>query len=119
MGRSPARAHPVFFELTAPETDLEVEARTMPRWSNSEDPWEDDLGLVYDPEDRDWPEDDDEEPTIPCPNCRREIHEDSQRCPYCESHVSQEDAPPSRKPWWIIIGVVACLYVVYRWNVWW
>ena len=90
----------------------------MPRWSRAEDPWEDDPGLVYDPEDHDWPEEDDEEPTIPCPYCRREIHEDSQRCPYCESYVSQEDAP-SRKPWWIIVGVVACLYVVYRWSVWW
>jgi len=91
----------------------------MPRWSRSEDPWDDDPGQVYDPEDHDWPEEDDEEPTIPCPYCRREIHEDSERCPYCEHYISQEDAPPARKPWWIIIGVVACLYVVYRWNVWW
>jgi hypothetical protein len=91
----------------------------MPRWSDSEDPWDDDPGLAYDPEDVDWPDEDDEEPTIPCPYCRREIHEDSQRCPYCEKYVSEEDAPSARKPWWIIIGVVACLYVVYRWNVWW
>jgi hypothetical protein len=90
----------------------------MPRWSQPEDRWEDDPGMVYDPEDLDGPDEDDEEPTIPCPYCRREIHEDSQRCPYCERYVSQEDAP-SRKPWWIIIGVVACLYVVYLWNVWW
>jgi hypothetical protein len=59
--------------------------------------------------------DDDSEPTVPCPYCRREIHEDAQRCPYCERYISDEDAPPSRKPVWIVIGVLVCLYVVYRW----
>lgn len=89
----------------------------MPRWSDPED---DDLGLSYDPEDEDRPdEDDDDEPTSPCPYCRREILEDAERCPYCEHYLSREDAPPRRKPWWIVVGVIACLYVVYRWNVWW
>jgi hypothetical protein len=23
--------------------------------------------------------------------------------------------PPSRKPWWLIVGVLLCLYAVYRW----
>jgi hypothetical protein len=87
----------------------------MSRWNDSDDdPW-----LVEDLDDDDWPDDEDDEPTIPCPHCRREIHEDSQRCPYCELYISKEDAPPDRKPWWIIIGVIVCLYVVYRWNVWW
>jgi len=63
-----------------------------------------------------YDEDDcDDEPTIPCPWCRREIHEDAQRCPYCEHYLSNEDAPPPRKPWWIIVGAVACLYICYRW----
>jgi hypothetical protein len=74
--------------------------------------------MVEDPEDIAWPDDDDEEPTIPCPHCRREILEDSERCPYCETYISKEDAPPARKPWWIIVGVAACLYVVYHWIVW-
>ncbi len=86
----------------------------MPRLYKPEDAWDDD-----DPEDPGYPEDDDDEPTIPCPHCRREIHEDSERCPYCARYLSKEDAPPSPKPWWLIIGVAACLYVVYKWNVWW
>jgi hypothetical protein len=40
------------------------------------------------------------------------------RCPHCENYLSEEDeAAPSRKPWWIIVGVLVCLYVVYRWIV--
>lgn len=58
---------------------------------------------------------DDDEPTIACPYCRREIHEDAQRCPYCERYISSEDAPPDRKPWWIVLTVALCLYLVYRW----
>jgi len=64
--------------------------------------------------DDDEPEEEDE-PTVPCPYCKRQIHEDSQRCPYCEQYISEEDAPASRKPWWIVAGVVVCLYIVFRW----
>ena len=60
---------------------------------------------------------DDDEPTIPCPYCRREIHEDAERCPHCERYISDEDAPPQRKPWWIIVGTLACFYIFYRWIV--
>ena len=58
---------------------------------------------------------DDEEPTISCPHCRRQIHEESQRYPYCENYISEEDTVPALKPWWIIIGALLALYVVYRW----
>ena len=58
---------------------------------------------------------DDEEPTVPCPYCRREIHEDAEQCPYCEQYISREDAPPARKPWWFVAGAIVCLYIAYRW----
>ena len=77
----------------------------MPRRVAEEDGWDGDDG-------------DEEEPTVPCPYCRREIHEDAQRCPYCENYISAEDAPPARKPWWIIVGVLLALYAVYRWVFW-
>ena len=79
----------------------------MPRHVGEDDDWDDDSV--------DSPDDDSEEATVPCPYCRRPIHEDSQRCPYCELYITEEDSRSPRKPWWIIIGVAACLYVVYRW----
>ena len=60
---------------------------------------------------------DENESTVPCPYCKREIHEDSQRCPYCEHYISGEDAPAGRKRWWIVVGVILCLYIVFRWIV--
>ena len=60
---------------------------------------------------------DGDESTISCPCCKRQIHEDAQRCPYCENYISDEDSPPARKPWWIFLGTLLCLYIVYRWIV--
>jgi hypothetical protein len=79
-----------------------------------DDDWDDD-GEDW----RDSIDDDDfdgEGSTVPCPHCNRPIPEDVLRCPYCENYISDEDAPPARKPWWIIVGVLACLYIVYRWT---
>lgn len=75
-----------------------------------------------DERDDDYPDDypdegDDDAATVPCPYCKREIHEDAERCPYCEAYISKEDAPPARKPWWVVLGVVVCLYIVLRWIV--
>lgn len=58
---------------------------------------------------------DEDEPTVPCPYCGREIHEDAQRCPYCEQYISAEDAPAGPKPWWIVLGVILCLLMVLGW----
>lgn len=85
----------------------------MPRSTlDDDDDWEDQSG------DDDYGDDPDDEPTIPCPYCGEEIHEDSPRCPHCEHYVSREDAPPARKPVWIIVGVLLCLFAVYLWNQW-
>ena len=83
----------------------------MPVHRDHEDDWEEDES-AWDDTDEGGDNDDD---TIPCPYCKRPIYEDAQRCPYCEHYLSEEDAPPARKPWWVIVGVVLCLYVIYRW----
>jgi hypothetical protein len=65
-----------------------------------------------------WNDDeDDEEPTVPCPYCGRSIYEDSPRCPYCEHYISEEDITPARKPWWVIVGVLLVFLVVLWWIV--
>lgn len=71
--------------------------------------------MPHDTEIDDWSQDDEEEPTVPCPYCRREIHEDASRCPYCEHYISEEDRPAAPKAWWIVLGALACLWVVYQW----
>jgi hypothetical protein len=61
------------------------------------------------------PDDDSDESTIACPYCRQEMYEDSPRCPHCGQYISDEDAPPTRKSWWIVVGVLLCLAVVWLW----
>ena len=71
---------------------------------------------VYDDDDEES-YDEDEGSTVACPYCGQQMYEDSPRCPHCERYVSEEDAPPARKPWWIVVGTLVCLYAVYRWIV--
>lgn len=89
-------------------------ARIVPEegeWNEGDDDWQDEA------DDEKDAADDNDEQTIPCPYCKHQIHEDSQRCPYCEQYISEEDAPATRKPWWIIVGTLLCLYAIYRWIV--
>jgi hypothetical protein len=74
---------------------------------HNEDDWEDD------PEN--WAPEDGDGETIPCPYCSRMIAEDTPRCPYCETYITEEDTPSKRKPWWVILGAVACIVVFYFW----
>jgi zinc-ribbon domain len=91
----------------------------MARQTQRNDDWEGELGPDEDPEDVDFSEDEDDDLCVPCPYCGRQILEESERCPQCGRYISKEDAPPTKKPLWFLVGVVACLYVVYRWIVWW
>lgn len=59
--------------------------------------------------------DTDEEPTVPCPYCRREILEDSPRCPYCERYISAEDHTAPGKPLWVILTALVCLGIAIWW----
>ena len=68
-------------------------------------------------EDGEWDDDDeDDDLTVPCPHCRRPVYEDAERCPACGRYLSAEDAP-WRRPWWLVVGVLACLAVVLGWVV--
>lgn len=78
-----------------------------------------------DDEDCDWDADDadscddltdsDDDPTVPCPSCSREIHEDSPRCPYCERYLSAEDHAGPAKPLWVLVTALLCLGIAVWW----
>jgi hypothetical protein len=62
-------------------------------------------------------EDSDDEPTVPCAYCRREILEDAPQCPYCERYISEEDHPSRRQPVWIIVTALICLGIAIWWAI--
>jgi hypothetical protein len=81
------------------------------QFDDGEEYWDE---VNYSDDDDGWNQDDDE-PTMPCPYCREEIYDDSPRCPHCGKYISEEGAPVQRKPWWIILGVLLCIIVIAMW----
>ena len=65
--------------------------------------------------DGNYADDSDDEPTVPCPYCRREILEDVPQCPYCERCISVEDHAGPTKPLWIIATALVCLASALWW----
>lgn len=63
----------------------------------------------------DAPDDEEEEPTVPCPCCRREILEGSPYCPHCERYISEEDHTIPGKPLWVIATALICLGIAIWW----
>jgi len=82
----------------------------MPHQTDEQD-WDDE----YDAEEGDFGDPSDDEPTVACPYCGHEIHEDAYRCSSCENYLSKEDSPPARKSWFIIVGTIVTLLIVYWW----
>jgi hypothetical protein len=56
-----------------------------------------------------------DEATVDCPYCGEEIYEDANWCPFCTNYISREDAPPARRPWWLVAGICVCLAIVVSW----
>ena len=77
---------------------------------DDDDEWDDDWDSDSDDTDEDG-----DEPTVPCPACRREMLEESIRCPHCGHYVSTEDQPPEPKPLWVIATAVVCLLMALAW----
>src|SRR5947209_17436040 len=60
------------------------------------------------------PDGDEENETVACPNCRRPVYEDAERCPSCGNYLSPEDAP-RRYPWWFVVGFLLSMVVLLGW----
>ena len=79
-------------------------------------PYRDDDYQPLDP--REYPDDalDDEDASLPCPNCFAVIHDEAQRCPRCGHWLTREEF--RRKPLWVVVAAVVCLgvtlFLVYR-----
>ncbi len=58
---------------------------------------------------------DDVEPTLPCPFCKKPIHEDADVCPRCGNFVGGYDAPRPRVPPLVWIGVVLAGLCILTW----
>lgn len=79
-------------------------------YPEDDDAWQD---SEFD-EDEEASHDDLNDDTNPCPHCGREVYEDAPQCPHCGHYIIKE-LHSRRKPWWIVVGVVVCLYVVVHW----
>jgi uncharacterized paraquat-inducible protein A len=74
------------------------------------------MALYPEDNEEDWEADDeDDDETVPCPQCQEPVHEQAERCPHCGEYLSEEDAPPQYKPWWIYVGVAICLLIMFLW----
>lgn len=71
-------------------------------------------------DDDDWDDDEsydsgEDDESVPCPYCGREIHEDAVRCPHCENYISAEDQRGQPRPLWIKLGLILCLAIALLW----
>lgn len=62
--------------------------------------------------DDDYEVDEDDDGTDPCPYCGEPVHCDAILCPHCDRYLSEEDAPPEKKPSWIVITTFICLIIM-------
>ncbi len=73
----------------------------------------------YDPDDPEtYPAgiyDDDGPPLVPCPYCKEEIAEDTERCPECGNYLSREDQPVERRSlsWFVLVVLVLLIVAVW------
>ena len=60
----------------------------------------------------------DEPAEVTCPECGRRVYEEAERCPYCGSYISLDDAP-GNKPWWWITAVVVVILLLLAYLLKW
>ncbi len=80
-------------------------ARRPATRDDDDDHWDDPDGPI----ESDTGDDDDDETQVRCPYCRAWKLEDAPRCPACGQYPSAEDAPPARKPTWVLIVLAFAL----------
>jgi hypothetical protein len=95
-------------------SELLIEGLVDGEAMSGKSPWNDDAD-----DSRDWSADEgfddpvdadaDDEPTIPCPGCGREIYAEADACPYCGEYLLYSDMPPHGQATWVTIGAMLAL----------
>jgi uncharacterized paraquat-inducible protein A len=61
-------------------------------------------------EDADFGDDDADADLMTCPNCRAEVHEDTQKCPHCGDWITPQYPGELRKRWiWTAAAVLVVI----------
>lgn len=76
--------------------------------------WNDDISDEYDDDlDDEGYTDDESSELISCPQCRAEIHEESEQCPVCGTYVIHGTSFWSGRSWlWIAFGALGIAAVI-------
>jgi len=74
------------------------------------------------PDDDEYPDEDEVTLTVPCPACGAEVYEDAVRCPVCGDYITHDTSLWSGRPgWWVLLGLLGVLALigVLTGLVWW
>ena len=86
----------------------------MARWTAEDELPHDDWDANDEGSDADWNNDEENEnDTETCSHCGADKFADSPQCPACGNYPSEEESTRVFKPWWIILGIVLSLIVMY------
>ena len=83
-------------------------------------PFDDDEDDIDAPQAADLTDDDDEQFTIRCPRCGRDVWEFAERCPKCGLWITatKSDPVPTSRRRFYLIGVIALAMIVAGWIMW-
>lgn len=82
----------------------------MNRW---EQDWADE---EWDEAGPDYGDDDDESEVVSCPACGGDVYEDAERCPRCGDYIVHSSTGyvwKDRPLWWMILGVLGIVAVIF------
>tara|TARA_B100000686_G_C15950596_1_gene553353 strand:+ start:296 stop:526 length:231 start_codon:yes stop_codon:yes gene_type:complete len=51
---------------------------------------------------------------VACPECGEEVYEDAEQCPLCGAYIVHQYNPWSQRPtWWIVLGILGIVSVIF------
>ena len=57
---------------------------------------------------------DPDDETVPCPYCKKPVHEQAEICHHCGRYIVEDDVPRGY-PWWVWVGLILGLLGVLVW----